>query len=170
MYTSLPTCEMKREDEPIYTFGGRQAFKPNFYSSSWGREYLNEKVNREFDKINFRENTTNGDVGMVTSPDGQTQYIRFDEVESTSAAGSHHYANLFVSPYMTKDGTPITSFSDWTKKDTIGVCLLIYNIIQFIYQLMMYNSIIKGCQGYHVTGDSAIGDTISHERLMRWLC
>ncbi len=106
---------------------------------------------------------------MVTSTDGQTQYIRFDESESSSASASHHYANIFVSPYVMKDGTLITSFSEWTRKDTIGVCLFIYNLFQFIYQLMIYNSIIKSCREYHA-GEFMVNETTPNERLMKWLC
>jgi hypothetical protein len=170
MYSSLPTHEtIKGYDEnPVYTFGGRQAFKPSFYSSSWGRDYLNAKVESEFDRIDHK-NTHNGDIGMVTSSDGSTQYIRFDDSEiGSSASGAHHYANIFVSPYFMKDGTPITSFSTWTKKDTVGFFLFIYNLFQFIYQLMMYNSIIKSCKEY--TGEMQSNESIVHERLMRWLC
>jgi len=183
MYSSLPTYEnnnggASHDETPVYTFGGRQAFKPSFYSSSWGREYLNSKVEREFDRIDYRPNTNNGDIGMVTSVDGTTQYIRFDESEPTSTTGVNHYANIFVSPYFTKDGTLITSFSEWTKRDTIGVCLFIYNLIQFIYQLMMYHSIIRSCREYHA-GDwggggggeeLATNKSIANERMMRWLC
>jgi hypothetical protein len=177
MYSSLPTYEHNHHDTnhdetPVYTFGGRQAFKPSFYSSSWGNEYLKSKVEREFDRIDYRHNTNNGDIGMVTSADGNTQYIRFDELEPTSTTGVNHYANIFVSPYFTKDGTLITSFSEWTKRDTIGVCLFIYNLIQFIYQLMMYHSIIRSCREYHAGGEEelATNKSIANERLMRWLC
>ena len=184
MYSSLPTYEhnngsASHDETPVHTFGGRQAFKPSFYSSSWGREYLNSKVEREFDRIDHRPNTNNGDIGMVTSADGTTQYIRFDESEPTSTTGVNHYANIFVSPYFTKDGTFITSFSEWTKRDTIGVCLFIYNLIQFIYQLMMYHSIIRSCREYHHAGtgtgtgtgtELATNKSIANERLMRWLC
>ena len=169
MYSSLPTHETNNNSNdytPIYTAGGRQAFKPSFYSSSWGKDYLNAKVEREFDKI---DHCTNTNIGMVTSTDGNTNYIRFDESETSSIAGAHHYANMFVSPYFMKDGTPITSFSEWTKKDTIGVFLFIYNLFQFIYQLMMYNSIIKSCREYHA-GELATNESIPNERLMRWLC
>ena len=169
MYSSLPTHETNNNSNdytPIYTAGGRQAFKPSFYSSSWGKDYLNAKVEREFDKI---DHCTNTNIGMVTSTDGNTNYIRFDESETSSMAGAHHYANMFVSPYFMKDGTPITSFSEWTKKDTIGVFLFIYNLFQFIYQLMMYNSIIKSCREYHA-GELATNESIQNERLMRWLC
>ena len=115
---------------------------------------------------------------MVTSVDGTTQYIRFDESEPTLTTGVNHYANIFVSPYFTKDGTLITSFSEWTKRDTIGVCLFIYNLIQFIYQLMMYHSIIRSCREYHAGGGSGSGGgeelatnkSIANERLMQWLC
>lgn len=171
MYSSLPTHETTNEQHqtPVYTFGGRQAFKPSFYSSSWGRDYLNAKVEREFERIDHK-NTYNGDIGMVTSADGTTQYIRFDESDaSSSASGAHHYANIFVSPYFMKDGTQITSFTAWTKKDAVGVFLFIYNLFQFIYQLMMYNSIIRSCKEYHA-GEFSTNETIVNERLMRWLC
>jgi hypothetical protein len=171
MYSSLPTHETANEEHqtPVYTFGGRQAFKPSFYSSSWGRDYLNAKVEREFDRIEHK-NTYNGDVGMVTSADGTTQYIRFDDTESNSSiSGAHHYANIFVSPYFMKDGTQITSFTAWTKKDAVGVFLFIYNLFQFIYQLMMYNSIIRSCKEYHAV-EFSTNETIVNERLMRWLC
>lgn len=178
MYSSLPNDDNKykniNQEAPIYTFGSRQAFKPSFYSSSWGKEYLNTKVEREFDRIDYRGNTNGEDIGMVTSTDGSTQYIRFNESESVSGSteGSHHYANMFVSPYFMKDGTQITSFSEWTKKDVVGVCLLIYNLIQFIYQLMMYSSIIHSCREYHekLLTINTMNETIPNERLMRWLC
>ncbi len=166
LYSSLPTHEPNTNTHdytPIYTAGGRQAFKPSFYSSSWGKDYLNAKVEREFDKI---DHCTNTNIGMVTSTDGNTNYIRFDESETSSMAGAHHYANIFVSPYFMKDGTPITSFTSWTKKDTIGVCLFIYNLIQFIYQLMMYHSIIVSCREYHLLTNK----TIPNERMVKWLC
>jgi hypothetical protein len=166
MYSSLPTHESyphtaRKEEEPIYTFGttNRQAFKPSFYSSSWGREYLNAKVEREFDQIDKN--------GIIKSADGTTQYIRFDEVPEScaGAGGAHHYANIFVSPYFTKDGTQITTFSAWTKTDSIGVCLFIYNLIQFIYQLMMYRSIVAGCAETQTQNNKDIS-----ERLLRWMC
>jgi len=171
MYSSLPTHDhhpdttARKEEEPIYTFGThRQAFKPNFYSSSWGHEYLNAKVEREFDQIDSN--------GMIKSADGTTQYIRFDDTPESmagaSASGAHHYANIFVSPYFTKEGTPIpvsVTFSAWTKTDSIGVCLFIYNLIQFIYQLMMYRSIVAGCAETHTENNKDIS-----ERLLRWIC
>jgi hypothetical protein len=171
MYSSLPTYDhhpdttARKEEEPIYTFGThRQAFKPNFYSSSWGHEYLNAKVEREFDQIDSN--------GMIKSADGTTQYIRFDDTPESmagaSASGAHHYANIFVSPYFTKEGTPIpvsVTFSAWTKTDSIGVCLFIYNLIQFIYQLMMYRSIVAGCAETQTENNKDIS-----ERLLRWIC
>jgi hypothetical protein len=171
MYSSLPTHDhhpdttARKEEEPIYTFGThRQAFKPNFYSSSWGHEYLNAKVEREFDQIDSN--------GMIKSADGTTQYIRFDDTPESmagaSASGAHHYANIFVSPYFTKEGTPIpvsVTFSAWTKTDSIGVCLFIYNLIQFIYQLMMYRSIVAGCAETQTENNKDIS-----ERLLRWIC
>jgi hypothetical protein len=138
-YTSLPSegTAAAAAHEPIYTFGGRQAFKPGFYSSSWGREYLNNQVDREFDTINRGSNDA-----TITGADG-TEYIRFDE----SSAGASHYANLFVSPYFTKDGTPITLLSN-RRPCNIGILLLTYNLLQFIYQLMMYSNIMVTCGEY----------------------
>jgi hypothetical protein len=175
MYSSLPNDDNRNKniqanEAPMYTFGSRQAFKPSFYSSSWGHEYLKAKVEREFDRIDYCENTNAGDIGMVTGTDGSTQYIRFDDAETGS--GAHHYANIFVSPYYTKDGTQITSFSGWTKTDTVGACLFIYNLIQFIYQLIMYSSIIGSCREYHerlVVSTNATA-SIVNERMVAWLC
>ena len=167
-YSSLPTTEPARHlreeytTTTIYSIGGnngntgnaRKAFKPSFYCSP-------------------RHSTTTIERNNVERDDGTTEYIRFDEsIETpTSSLGEHHYANILVSPYLMKDGTPITSFSDWTKKDTVGVCLFIYNLIQFIYQLMMYKSIIRNCQNVythlHNGGDDP---ALINERLMRWLC
>jgi hypothetical protein len=133
--------------EPIYTFGGRQAFKPGFYSSSWGREYLNNQVDREFDTINRGSNGSSG--ATITGADG-TEYIRFDE-SSAGGVGASHYANLFVSPYFTKDGTPITLLSGIATANrpcNIGILLLTYNLFQFIYQLMMYSNIMVTCGEY----------------------
>ena len=167
MYSSLPTHESyshtaaaarKEEEPPIYTFGmHRQAFKPSFYSTLSGREYLNANIEREFDQIDKN--------GMIKGADGTTQYIRFDDLPESGAGagGAHHYANIFVSPYFTKEGAPITTFSAWTKTDSVGVCLFIYNLIQFIYQLMMYRSIVAGC------ADTENNKDIS-ERLLRWMC
>jgi len=166
MYSSLPTHENTTHyHTPVYTMGGRQAFKPSFYSSLWGRDYLDAKVKSEFSQI---EHNNTANIGMVTSSDGNTQYIRFDEPESLPTSGAYHYANMFVSPYFAKDGTPITSLAEWTKKDTIGVCLFIYNLIEFIYQLMMYNSIVKSCRTFH--SEVSMNTTIEHERWLRWLC
>lgn len=179
MYSSLPNDDNRNknvnQEAPIYTFGSRQAFKPSFYSSSWGHEYLKAKVEREFDRIDYCENTNAGDIGMVTNTDGTTQYIRFDDAEtgrgSGAGSGAHHYANIFVSPYYTKDGTQITSFSGWTKTDRIGACLFIYNLIQFIYQLIMYSSIIGSCREYNERLVSTnTNETIANERLLGWLC
>jgi len=144
---------------PIYTFGGRQAFKPGFYTSSWGREYLNTKVEREFDTITRNSSQTYGGgngSATITGSDG-TEYIRFDETStSTSASASvdpsaAHYANIFVSPYFTKDGTPITLLSGSANacRCNIGVLLFTYNLFQFIYQLMMYSNIMLTCGVYH---------------------
>jgi len=162
MYTSLPTSDpgTTNDYEPVYTAGGRQAFKPSFYSSSWGRDYIKNKVECEFDRIDHQTNTGYGDVGMVTSTDGTTQYIRF---EDTADSGAGAYASIFVSPYYDKNGNAITSFSSWTKADTVGACLFIYNIIQFIYQLMMYTSIVRTCRD--------VGTTIElNTTIVRWLC
>jgi hypothetical protein len=162
MYTSLPTSDpgTTNDYEPVYTAGGRQAFKPSFYSSSWGRDYIKNKVECEFDRIDHQTNTGYGDVGMVTSTDGTTQYIRF---EDTADSGAGAYASIFVSPYYDKNGNAITSFSSWTKADAVGACLFIYNIIQFIYQLMMYTSIVRTCRD--------VGTTIElNTTIVRWLC
>jgi hypothetical protein len=163
MYSSLPThtaaAHKEEEEPPIFTFGmQRQAFKPSFYSTLSGREYLNANIEREFDQIDKN--------GMIKGADGTTQYIRFDDLPESmagaGAGGAHHYANIFVSPYFTKEGAPITTFSAWTKTDSVGVCLFIYNLIQFIYQLMMYRSIVTGC---------AERETDNAERLiLRWMC
>jgi hypothetical protein len=160
LYKSLSTNENGTE-APVYTFGSHQAFKPSFYSSSWGREYINAKVEREFDRIDMACGSGGDEIGMISRTDGSTQYIRFDDAEA--AAGANNYANIFVSPYFAKDGTPITSFSGWTKVDSIGVCLFIYNLIQFIYQLLMYSSIVGSCREYHT---SAAENGI----LSQWLC
>lgn len=120
MYKSIPSDDYNRmptatstntstttttyyNEAPVYTFGGRQAFKPSFYNSSWGRDYIQAKVEREFDKIDKRE-TEIGDVGMITGTDGTTQYIRFDEPDykDYNSSGVNHYANIFVSPYFTR--------------------------------------------------------------------
>jgi hypothetical protein len=162
IYSSLPTNE-NNDEAPVYTFGGRQAFKPSFYSSSWGRDYLNAKVEREFDRIDARSG-----IGMISKTDGTTQYIRFDDAEAGAGAGAatgaSHYANIFVSPYYDKHGNAITSFSSWTKADTVGACLFIYNLIQFIYQLVMYSSIVRGCSAVI---DPANGTVVVNNR---WLC
>jgi hypothetical protein len=162
LYTSIPTNDPgpTNDYEPIYTAGGRQPFKPSFYSSSWGREYIKTQVEREFDRIEQQTNTGYGDIGMVTSTDGATQYIRFDDVTDTGAGS---YASIFISPYYDKNGNVITSFSSWTKADAVGVCLFIYNLLQFIYQLMMYTSIVRTCRD--------AGTTIElNTTLVRWLC
>ena len=105
---------------------------------------------------------------MISQTDGSTQYIRFDDTEAAAgaAAGASHYANIFVSPYYDKNGNAITSFSSWTKADTVGACLFIYNLIQFIYQLVMYSSIVRGCS------DAAAGNEtiVVNDRLVKWLC
>ena len=181
MYKSIPSDDYTRtntntntntnttyqNEAPVYTFGGRQAFKPSFYNSSWGRDYIQAKVEREFDKIDKRE-TEIGDVGMISGTDGSTQYIRFDEPDYShthSSSGMNHYANLFVSPYFTRDGTAITLLSGCPKIDKIGACLFIYNVVQFIYQLMMYSSIITSCRALTLTNQ-----TTSTFEIERWLC
>ena len=165
-------------EAPVYTFGGRQAFKPSFYNSSWGRDYIQAKVEREFDKVEKRE-TEIGDVGMITGADGTTQYIRFDEPDykDYNSSGINHYANIFVSPYFTRDGTQITWFSGCSKIDKIGACLFIYNVVQFIYQLMMYSSIITSCRAFAAASASASAATLdittNHTNtleIQRWLC
>lgn len=188
LYKSLPSDEFgnanprtslsqqPQEEAPVYTFGGRQAFKPSFYNSSWGKDYIQSKVEREFDKIEKRD-TEIGDVGMITGTDGTTQYIRFDEFDAAAAGstGINHYANLFVSPYFMRDGTPITWFSGCTNIDKIGVCLFIYNVIQFIYQLMMYSSIVTSCREYVVLNNitnttTSTSTSTATIQTQRWLC
>jgi hypothetical protein len=172
IYTSIPShddsCSQKNE-QPVYTFGGRQAFKPSFYNSSWGRDYIEAQVEKEFDTIEKRH-TDIGEIGMITSSDGTTQYIRFDDISPTqdNFTGIRHYANLFVSPYFTRDGTPITWFSGCPKIDKIGMCLFIYNIIQFIYQLMMYSSIMTSCR--EITSVTSITTNSSSSTIQRFLC
>lgn len=170
LYSSLATNENGTDEAPVYTFGGRQVFKPSFYSSSWGRDYLNAKVEREFDRIDVGGGRSGSDIGMISKTDGTTQYIRFDDAEAAAAAGAaagaSHYANIFVSPYYDKHGNAITSFSSWTKADTVGACLFIYNLIQFIYQLVMYSSIVRICSEVH----AANGTIVANDRLARWLC
>lgn len=167
MYTSLPTNEQgaTNDYEPIYTAGGRQPFKPSFYSSSWGREYIKTKVEREFDSIERSKNHGYGDIGTVSSSDGTTQYIRFDEGDTGVGAcgGIGAYASIFVSPYYDKHGNAITSFSAWTKTDAVGACLFIYNLLQFIYQLMMYTSIVRTCRDVSTTIEF-------NTTIVRWLC
>lgn len=177
LYKSLASNDTNDETTPVYTYGGRQAFKPNFYKSSFGNEYIQTKVKNEFERIDVC-NTGIGDVGMITGSDGTTQYVRFDETEYGGGGGGphslgyNHYANLFVSPYFTRDGSPITLFTGCPKIDGIGVCLFIYNLIQFIYQLMMYYSIIESCREYNTaaiinTTDAAAAAPFQMER---WLC
>jgi len=162
MYRTIPTHD-ESSYQPVYTFGGRQAFKPNFYNSSWGRDYIQAQVEKEFDTIEKRH-TDLGEIGMITSSDGTTQYIRFDDnpPAQDNFTGMRHYANLFVSPYFTRDGTPITWFSNCPTIDKIGMCLFIYNIIQFIYQLMMYSSIITSCR--------EITNASSNSTIQQFLC
>jgi len=167
MYKSIPSDE--RNEAPIYTFSGRQAFKPSFYNSSWGKEYIHGKVEREFDKID-KSDTEIGEIGMISGSDGTTQYIRFDEPEYETS-GIHHYANIFVSPYLTKYGRPITWFSGCSKIDKIGACLFIYNVIQFIYQLMMYSSIITSCRAVSATASSDLSTNHTNSfKIELWLC
>ena len=166
LYTSLANNETDTEAaDPVYTFSGRQAFKPSFYSSSWGHEYLNSKVEREFDRIDVGCDRGSEHIGMISKTDGATEYIRFDDTEAAggTAASANHYANIFVSPYFAKDGTRVTSLSGWTKVDSVGVCLFIYNLIQFIYQLLIYYSIVTSCRAVHAASDE-------NERMARWLC
>jgi hypothetical protein len=162
IYTSLSTdADDETGTAPAYKF--RQAFK-----TQWSRDSL--KIDREFDRIDHRRDLygVDRDVGVISSTDGTTQYIRFDATES--GAGVNHYANIFVSPYFAKDGTQITSFSGWTKADSVGVCLFIYNLVQFIYQLMMYSSIVAGCREYQMNATATTTATATPDRLMRWLC
>ena len=180
-YTSLPSEPDAPPSTPVappmYTFGGRQAFKPGFYNSSWGREYLNTKVAHEFDTINRHGGGGQGSA-TITGTDG-TEYIRFDEANASTSTstgggadmGAAHYANIFVSPYFTKDGTPITAFSgDAMCRCNIGWVLFTYNLLQFIYQLMMYSNIMLTCGEYtrglynnNVTAANITGITA-------WLC
>lgn len=183
LYKSLPRDDHnnpshRNDDEaPVYTFGGRQAFKPSFYNSSWGRDYIHTKVEREFDKIDKRD-TEIGEVGMISGTDGTTQYIRFDDMPPPpdyNSSGINHYANIFVSPYFMRDGTPITWFSGCPKIDKIGACLFIYNIIQFIYQLMMYSSIITSCRENQniiniININNINNGTSSTFHIEQWLC
>jgi len=185
LYKSVATNDdtTARETAPIYTYGGRQVFKPSFYNSSWGREYIQTKVKNEFERID-RCNTNIGEIGVMTGTNGNTQYIRFDDPEygggdggdarpsASSDAGINHYANLFVTPYFTREGNAITLFSGCPNIDSVGVCLFIYNLIQFIYQLMMYSSIIESCRGYAAAADTAdTADTAPAAfQMERWLC
>ena len=187
-YTSLPSevaggaagaaaaatmDENAAQHTPIYTFGGRQAFKPGFYSSSWGREYLNTKVEREFDTINRNSSGGNGSA-TITGADG-TEYIRFDEARAGASAdmGAAHYANIFVSPYFSKDGTPITALSGTVNACCrcnigIGGLLFTYNLFQFIYQLMMYSNIMYTCGEYH--RELYNNATAATTAMTGWLC
>jgi hypothetical protein len=159
----------------MYTFGGRQAFKPGFYTSSWGREYLNTKVAQEFDTIN-RHGGGGGQGGAtITGADG-TEYIRFDGASAGGGAdmGAAHYANIFVSPYFTKDGTPITAFSGGgggACRCNIGVLLFTYNLLQFIYQLMMYSNIMVTCgeytRGLYISNNATAANMTG---MTAWLC
>jgi hypothetical protein len=187
LYKSVATNDdatTARETAPIYTYGGRQVFKPSFYNSSWGSEYIQTKVKNEFERID-RCNTNIGEIGVITGANGNTQYIRFDDPEydggggggtSSRDAGINHYANLFVSPYFTREGNAITIFSGCSNIDSVGVCLFIYNLIQFIYQLMMYSSIIESCRGYATAyaaadaADAADAAAAAEFQMERWLC
>jgi len=170
-YTSLPSeaGAAGAAHEPIYTFGGRQAFKPGFYSSSWGREYLNTQVDREFDTINRGGGgNSSSSSATITGADG-TEYIRFDE--SSGGVGASHYANIFVSPYFAKDGTPITLLSN-RHPCNIGILLLTYNLLQFIYQLMMYSNIMVTCGAYTrgLYSDDPAAATANATTMIRLLC
>jgi hypothetical protein len=86
--------------------------------------------------------------------------------------GAAHYANIFVSPYFTKDGTPITAFSGGGSACLCNISgvLFTYNLLQFIYQLMMYSNIMVTCGAYtrglynnNVTAANITGMTV-------WLC
>ena len=173
LYKSVPSNDTNNETTPVYTFGGRQAFKPSFYNSSWGREYIQAKVERDFERIE-RCSTGISDIGIITDSNGNTQYIRFEDPEYANNStygdtGINHYANLFISPYFTRDGSQITLFSYCANIDGIGVCLFIYNLIQFIYQLMMYSSIIESCR--HYNNATVINTTASNEfKIEQWLC
>lgn len=178
LYKSLPNQDeygskhiraSTTDETPTYTYGGRQAFKPSFYNSSWGREYIQATVEREFERID-RCNTGIGEIGAISGADGSTQYIRFDDPEygntSSGDTGINHYANIFVSPYFARDGSPITSFSGCMNIDGVGVCLFIYNLIQFIYQLMMYSSIITSCREHNIT----VFNNTTTSKIELWLC
>lgn len=175
-YTSLPSepgaPPSTPNAAPIYTFGGRQAFKPGFYTSSWGREYLNTKVAHEFDTINRHGGSQVS--ATITGADG-TEYIRFDEASASADMGAAHYANIFVSPYFTKDGTPITAFSGGgggACRCNIGVLLFTYNLLQFIYQLMMYSNIMVTCgeytRGLYISNNATAAANMTG--MTAWLC
>ena len=182
-YTSLPSEPDAPPSTPVappmYTFGGRQAFKPRFYNSSWGREYLNTKVAHEFDTINRHGGGGGQGSATITGVDG-TEYIRFDETSASTSAdmGAAHYANIFVSPYFTKDGTPITAFSgDAMCRCNISWVLFTYNLLQFIYQLMMYSNIMVTCGEYtrwlynnNVTAAAAAAAATNMTGMTAWLC
>ena len=168
IYASLPSDDNRETTEhtPVYTFGSRQAFKPSFYSSSWGQEYLNTKIEREFDRIDCDKSNT---IGMVSGTDGNTQYIRFDDSGDAASMGAGCYSNIFVSPYYGSDGTPITAFTGLCNIDRVSCCVFIYNLLQFIYQLMMYSSIVMGCQE-HIGGENTTNATDTNANVVRWLC
>jgi hypothetical protein len=181
LYKSVATNETAaHETAPIYTYGGRQVFKPSFYNSSWGGEYIQTKIKNEFERID-RCNTNIGEIGVITGTNGNTEYIRFDDPEygggggdapsASRDAGITHYANLFVSPYFTREGNATTLFSGCSNIDSVGVCLFIYNLIQFIYQLMMYSSIIESCREY-AAADAVDADAASAAafQMKQWLC
>ena len=186
-YTSLPSepgaPPSTPNAAPMYTFGGRQAFKPGFYTSSWGREYLNTKVAQEFDTIN-RHGGGGGGGGQgsatITGAEG-TEYIRFDEASASADMGAAHYANIFVSPYFTKDGTPITAFSGSGGSGSACLCnisglLFTYNLLQFIYQLMMYSNIMVTCgeytRGLYISNNAtaATAAAANMTGMTAWLC
>ena len=186
-YTSLPSepgaPPSTPNAAPMYTFGGRQAFKPGFYTSSWGREYLNTKVAQEFDTIN-RHGGGGGGGGQgsatITGAEG-TEYIRFDEASASADMGAAHYANIFVSPYFTKDGTPITAFSGSGGSGSACLCnisglLFTYNLLQFIYQLMMYSNIMLTCgeytRGLYISNNAtaATAAAANMTGMTAWLC
>jgi len=144
---------------------------------------LNTKVAHEFDTINRHSIGGGGGGGgqgsaTITGVDG-TEYIRFDEASASTSTstgggadmGAAHYANIFVSPYFTKDGTPITAFSgDATCRCNIGGVLFTYNLLQFIYQLMMYSNIMLTCGAYTRGLYSNNAAAANMTGMTAWLC